>query len=192
MNQSPTLVHTGLTHPNPIPPPPFFKTTPGLKLFARRARDPDSPDGLQEKEVAEIVVLATKLCTDQGGAYPSLDLPTTRPHPTAGRARRDFFPDVYGLQYLAGLIRGGGDEGQEEEDPQPLKGMKIVVNPGHGAGGFFLPVLAACGADTQGSFNIEPDGAFPGCNPNPEDAANMRATVTAVAAHGADLGIILV
>jgi phosphomannomutase len=160
----------------------------GLKLFARRVGDSDTePSGLGEAEVDDLMVLATKLYNDQMGAYPNLDLPTTRPHPT-WRARHDFLPDVYGA-HLANLIRGGGGEGK---DPQPLNGMRIVVNPGHGAGGFFLGVLASCGADTSGSFNVNPDGNFPGGNPNPENAANMQATVAAVAAQGADLGIIFV
>ncbi len=154
----------------------------GLKLFARRVGEGE-PGGLRENEVDALVVLATKLYTDQKGAYPNLDLPTTRPHPT-WRARHDFLPGVYGA-HLAGLIRGGGD-------PQPLQGMRIVVNPGHGAGGFFLGVLASCGADTSGSFNVGPDGNFPGGNPNPEDAGTMQATVAAVAAQGADLGIVFV
>lgn len=130
-------------------------------------------------------MLATKLFNDQRGAYPNLDLPTTRPHPT-WTARHDFLPDVYGA-HLASLIRAQGGD-----DPQPLKGMRIVVNPGHGAGGFFLSVLASSGADTAGSFNVNPDGSFPGGNPNPEDSGNMRATVAAVAAEGADSGIIFV
>lgn len=158
----------------------------GLKLFARRAGRDANPDGLREEEVGQVVVLATKLFNDQRGAYPNLDLPTDRPHPS-WRARHDFLPDVYGLQHLAGLIRDGNGP-----DPQPLRGTKVVVNAGHGAGGFFVRVLAACGAETQGSFYLKPDGAFPGCTPNPEDAGNMLATVAAVAEHGADLGIILV
>lgn len=172
-------MYTRPNQPTPTPTP-----TPGLKLFARHGPNANDPTGLGEDEVDDLIVLATKLYNDQRGAYPNLDLPTTRPHPT-WTARHDFLPDVYGA-YLASLIRAGG------ERPQPLKGMRIVVNPGHGAGGFFLSVLAGCGADTSGSFNVNPDGSFPGGNPNPEDGGNMQATVAAVAAEGADLGIIFV
>lgn len=159
-------------------------TTTGLKLFARHHATED-PAGLGQEEIDDLLVLATKLFNDQRGAYPNLDIPTTRPHLT-WTARYDFLPDVYGA-YLASLIRAqGGDHSQ------PLKGMRIVVNPGHGAGGFFLSVLASCGADTTGSFNVNPDGRFPGGNPNPENDGNMQATMAAVAAEGADLGIIFV
>jgi hypothetical protein len=182
----------------------------GLKLFARRRRspngsgnqnhpnhqhEPEEPGGLEEADIDDLIVLAAKLFSDQHGAYPNLDLPTNRPHPS-WRARHDFLPDVYGA-HLARLIRGGGNGGDDttttdNNDPHPLKGLRIVVNPGHGAGGFFLGVLASCGADTGGSLNVHPDGRFPSGNPNPEDPMTMRATVEAVAAQGADLGIVFV
>lgn len=73
----------------------------------------------------------------------------------------------------------------------PLSGLKILVDAGNGAGGFFVDrVLKPLGADTTGSQFLEPDGRFPNHVPNPEDAAAMQSIRDAVLTHQADLGII--
>ncbi len=72
-----------------------------------------------------------------------------------------------------------------------LKGMKIVVDAGNGAGGFFATeVLAKLGADVSGSQFLEPDGHFPNHVPNPENKAAMASICKRVTETGADLGII--
>ena len=87
--------------------------------------------------------------------------------------------------FLADYIRRGA--GAE----RPLEGMKIVVDAGNGAGGFFATkVLVPLGADVSGSRFLEPDGMFPNHVPNPENAAAMQAVCSAVRETGADLGII--
>ena len=74
---------------------------------------------------------------------------------------------------------------------KPLAGMKILVDAGNGAGGFFATeVLEPLGADTTGSQFLEPDGRFPNHIPNPEDAAAMAATIDAVIANKSDLGVV--
>jgi phosphomannomutase len=74
----------------------------------------------------------------------------------------------------------------------PLKGLKVCVNAGNGAGGFFATsVLAPLGADVSSSINLEPDGAFPNHPANPEDKKHVAATIDAVAASGADVGVML-
>ena len=56
----------------------------------------------------------------------------------------------------------------------PLKGLKVCVNAGNGAGGFFATqVLAPLGADVSSSINLEPDGAFPNHPANPEDKKHV-------------------
>jgi phosphomannomutase len=73
----------------------------------------------------------------------------------------------------------------------PLDGLKIVLDAGNGAGGFFADrVLKPLGANTEGSQFLEPDGNFPNHVPNPEDSAAMRAISDCVKRTGADLGII--
>ncbi len=73
----------------------------------------------------------------------------------------------------------------------PLKGLKIIVDAGNGAGGFFTSqVLNVLGADTNGSQYLDPDGHFPNHIPNPEDEAAMQAVQLATMQNNADLGII--
>ncbi len=73
----------------------------------------------------------------------------------------------------------------------PLKGYKIVVDAGNGAGGFYAKdVLEPLGADITGSQFLEPDGYFPNHIPNPEDETAMQAVCRATVQAGADLGVI--
>ncbi|MCL2155935.1 MAG: hypothetical protein FWH53_09750 [Leptospirales bacterium] len=74
---------------------------------------------------------------------------------------------------------------------KPLKGMKIAVDAGNGAGGFFVEkVLKPLGADTSGSRFLDPDGMFPNHEPNPENNKAMDAIKDAVIQSRSDLGII--
>ncbi len=77
------------------------------------------------------------------------------------------------------------------QDDKPLKGWKIIVDAGNGAGGFFAEkVLNSLGADTTGSQFLEPDGRFPNHIPNPDNKEAMESIKQAVLANEADLGII--
>ncbi len=94
------------------------------------------------------------------------------------------FMDAYS-KILADKIRNATGE------EQPLKGFKIVVDAGNGAGGFYVEkVLKPLGADTAGSRFLEPDGSFPNHIPNPEDKDAMKSITQAVNESKADLGII--
>ena len=94
------------------------------------------------------------------------------------------FMDAY-AQILANKIRTATGE------EKPLEGMRIVVDAGNGAGGFFAEkVLQPLGADTTGSRYLDPDGSFPNHIPNPEDKEAMESITEAVKEVGADLGII--
>ena len=74
---------------------------------------------------------------------------------------------------------------------KPLANLKIAVDAGNGAGGFFAEqVLKALGADTSGSRFLEPDGTFPNHIPNPENKAAMEAAKTATVQSHSDLGLI--
>ena len=74
---------------------------------------------------------------------------------------------------------------------QPLKDLKILVDAGNGAGGFYVEkVLKPLGADTTGSQFIEPDGTFPNHIPNPENKEAMASISQAVINNKADFGII--
>lgn len=87
------------------------------------------------------------------------------------------------------LIQNGINSGINRE--KPLSGMRIIVDAGNGAGGFFVEsVLRPLGADTEGSQFLEPDGMFPNHEPNPENDEAMESIQEAVLRSGADLGII--
>lgn len=78
-----------------------------------------------------------------------------------------------------------------DPDAKPFTGMKIIVDAGNGAGGFFAErLLAPMGADITGSLYLEPDGTFPNHQPNPENAEAMAAITGAVIETKADMGII--
>lgn len=73
----------------------------------------------------------------------------------------------------------------------PLQGLKIIVDAGNGASGFFVDkVLQPLGADTVGSQFLEPDGHFPNHIPNPENKQAMAMLKAAVLKNNADIGII--
>ncbi len=77
------------------------------------------------------------------------------------------------------------------ESEKPLSGLKIVVDSGNGASGFFATdVLQVLGADTNGSQFLEPDGMFPNHIPNPENSVAMEAIQSATVNNKADLGLI--
>ena len=77
------------------------------------------------------------------------------------------------------------------EAEKPLSGLKIVVDSGNGASGFFVSdILQPLGADTTGSQFLEPDGTFPNHIPNPENKQAMKAIQDATVNNKADLGLI--
>lgn len=72
-----------------------------------------------------------------------------------------------------------------------LEGLKIAVDAGNGAAGFFATeILEPLGADVSGSVFLAPNGNFPNHVPNPEDKRAMDAAKRAVQASGSDLGVI--
>ena len=74
---------------------------------------------------------------------------------------------------------------------KPFKNLKIIVDAGNGAGGFFVnDILDPLGADTTGSQFLEPDGMFPNHIPDPENNSAIDSISHAVKANSADLGII--
>ena len=89
-------------------------------------------------------------------------------------AARDVLPD-----YMDALSRRFGAA-------QPLK---IVVDAGNGAMSAVAPeVLRRCGHRVVELF-CEPDGRFPGRDPNPADYSHLTAVCAKVVAEGADFGV---
>lgn len=80
--------------------------------------------------------------------------------------------------------------GADEAD-KPLAGMRIMVDAGNGAGGFYASeVLAPLGADVSPSMNLEPDGNFPVYVPNPESSVMIDSAAERVKQTKADFGIV--
>lgn len=98
----------------------------------------------------------------------------------------DWMPEY--AKFLKDAIRKEVGSGKYD---RPLKGLKIVLNAGNGAGGFFSSVLGNLGADVTGSINIEADGQFPSGVPNPESKDMERETIKGCKDAQADLGIML-
>ena len=126
--------------------------------------------GFEKADIKEILTIAETLYAD--GAD------------TAFAAGKIDFMGVYAAQLVGAIRRGTNKE-------RPLEGMRIIIDAGNGAGGFFeKEVLKKLGADTDGSLFTEPDGRFPNHAPNPEDARAMAHIIDAVKRTNADLGII--
>ncbi len=135
----------------------------GLKFFIREG-------GLEKKNIKDILTIAT-----EAGEFEGLAL---------SNVRKISLMDDY-ANHLVQIIRdGAGGE-------RPLEGLKVVVDAGNGAGGYFVDnVLKPLGADTTGSQFLDPDGSFPNHIPNPEDKDAMDAIIAAVKENSADFGII--
>ncbi|MBR4772566.1 MAG: phosphomannomutase/phosphoglucomutase [Bacteroidales bacterium] len=155
----------------------------GLKFFTPEG-------GLEKGEISRVLEIAagqeaagTAAQAATKGQATAFEAATAGQSGTATVYSRDYMSEY--SAFLADYIRRGA--GAE----MPLEGMKIVVDAGNGAGGFFATkVLAPLGADVSGSRFLEPDGMFPNHVPNPENAAAMQAVCSAVRETGADLGII--
>lgn len=139
----------------------------GFKFFTPQG-------GLEKSDITAILAIAAagNLITNES---------------TGAVSNRDFMR-VYAAQ-LVETIRQGVNHPEHFE--QPLKGLKIVVDAGNGAGGFYVDrVLKPLGADTAGSQFLDPDGTFPNHIPNPENKQAMNAICQAVIDNQADFGII--
>ena len=136
----------------------------GLKFF-------DQDGGLEHEDITEILAMAQRLEASQ--------------NPYEGTK-------IDSLTLYADSLKKKIKEGvSAEEFDQPLKGLKVIVDAGNGAGGFFVDqVLKPLGADTEGSQFLNPDGMFPNHIPNPEDKNAMAAIQSAVLEHKGDIGII--
>lgn len=134
----------------------------GFKFFTKNG-------GVESSDIKEIIAIAES--NEKTG------LPI-------GSVQDGEFMDTYS-KILADKIRKATNE------ETPLKGFKIVVDAGNGAGGFYVDkVLKPLGADTTGSRFLEPDGSFPNHIPNPENEQAMESIMSAVKENNADFGII--
>ena len=136
----------------------------GFKFFSAKG-------GFEKDDIAELLKIAETI--------PDEDMALI----CSAAEKVDFMP-VYAKQLVDAIRRGTGEE-------KPLEGMRIIIDAGNGAGGFFeRDVLLPLGANTAGSLFTEPDGHFPNHAPNPEDERAMAYIINGVKQTHADLGII--
>lgn len=136
----------------------------GLKFFTRDG-------GLDKADIKAILAAATET-----GTFDEVEL---------SNVRKIELMDDYAASLVSNIRKSAG------QGDAPLAGLRIVVDAGNGAGGYFVEkVLKPLGADTAGSQFLDPDGSFPNHIPNPEDPEAMDAIIAAVKNNGADLGII--
>ena len=134
----------------------------GFKFFLQAG-------GLEKQDIKEILTLA--------GGEGHTGLPASSIQPGA-------FMDTYAAILANKVRKATGTE-------RPLEGLRIVVDAGNGAGGFYAEkVLKPLGANTEGSRYLDPDGSFPNHIPNPENEEAMASIMEAVRETKADLGII--
>lgn len=139
----------------------------GLKFFTKEG-------GLNKKDITEILKLAEENAFSESVKVLPL-------------AKWDFIDDY--AAFLVDYIRNNANIVDNFE--KPLAGLKIIVDAGNGAGGFFATkVLNELGANTSGSQFLDPDGNFPNHVPNPEDKEAMQSICDAVIREKADLGVI--
>ncbi len=139
----------------------------GLKFFVEEG-------GLSKKDISAILSVAADTVFEDAKKPGTL-------------RQIDFIAEYAGM--ITDAIRKGVNHPNTYD--KPLQGLKIIVDAGNGAGGFFADqILLPLGADIQGSQFLNPDGMFPNHIPNPENREAMESICKAVLTHQADLGII--
>ncbi|WP_027400250.1 phosphohexomutase domain-containing protein [Anaerovorax odorimutans] len=145
----------------------------GFKFF-------NKDGGLNKKDISQIITYAEEL--EENDANEACN------KAVSGTVIQADLIKVYS-DFLKDKIKEGINHKTNYE--KPLTGLKILVDAGNGAGGFYADkVLAPLGADTSCSQFLEPDGTFPNHIPNPEDKEAMESICRAVIKSKADFGLI--
>lgn len=146
----------------------------GLKFFTRKG-------GLEKEDITALLENAAECGSGEDAAKPGMS--------------EEYISSVKKIDLISIYSKGlrekicAGVSAVKEENA--LSGLKIVVDAGNGAGGFFVEkVLNPLGAETRGSQFLEPDGMFPNHIPNPENPEAMESVKKATVLNHADLGII--
>ncbi|MCQ2547629.1 MAG: phosphomannomutase/phosphoglucomutase [Clostridia bacterium] len=143
----------------------------GFKYFTKEG-------GLNKQDISEIIALAEKESFDE--------IPLFKGNPEDNWHNNDL---MYAYaSHLRNLIM---TQVMADDYIHPLRGLKIMVDAGNGAGGFYAEkVLKPLGADISSSQYLEPDGNFPNHVPNPEDKLAMKMASDQLIKCGADFGLV--
>ena len=145
----------------------------GFKYF-------DKNGGLNKTDISAIIAYA-----ESDAVIENLE---TVSNPSANPAEKRDLIDRYSQHLREKII---AETANSKNPDEPLTGLKIVVDAGNGAGGFYAEkILAPLGADVSASQFLEPDGHFPNHQPNPENKEAMASISKRVVESGADFGLI--
>ena len=140
----------------------------GIKFF-------DKDGGLEHEDITDILELADK---EDAESHKNADITQCHIYNLL---------ETYSAHLRSSICKALG----KKEEEKPLSGLKIIVDSGNGASGFFVKdILDPLGACTQGSQFLEPDGTFPNHIPNPENKEAMKSIQDATVKNKADLGLI--
>ncbi len=131
----------------------------GLKLVREQAKPISADTGLKQIEAM---------------VYSDQVLPTAT---TKGRTVSVSYREQY-IQHLLTYI-----------EPQALKPLKVVMNPGNGCAGIVVQALQDKLPIEIIPMYFEPDGTFPNGIPNPLLSENRQPTIDVLKQHQADLAI---
>ena len=146
----------------------------GLKFFSKEG-------GLEKENVYELLELADrKNCECEDNLRKVLEIKEEKGECTVKNLAQDY------AEYLSNLIIK-----ETDGNKKPLEGLKVVIDAGNGAAGFFaMDVIERLGGNSKGSQFLNPDGTFPNHVPNPEAKEAIESIKKAVLDNNADFGII--
>ncbi len=145
----------------------------GLKFFTTEG-------GLEKTDVVEMLEMGNKkACQCEANLKEALKIEEKK-----GRSYTKNLAEDYAA-YTCEFIR------KETGEEKPLENLKIVIDAGNGAAGFFADkVIEELGGNSEGSQFLNPDGDFPNHVPNPEAKEAIESIKKAVLDNNADFGII--
>ena len=145
----------------------------GLKFFTTEG-------GLEKTDVLEMLEMGNeKSCQCEANLKEALEIGEKKGRSSTKKLAEDY------AEYTCEFIR------KETGEEKPLKDLKIVIDAGNGAAGFFADkVIRELGGNPEGSQFLNPDGDFPNHIPNPEAKEAIESVKKAVLDNNADFGII--
>lgn len=145
----------------------------GLKFFTTEG-------GLEKTDVLEMLEMGNeKSCQCEANLKEALEIGEKKGRSSTKKLAEDY------AEYTCEFIR------KETGEEKPLKDLKIVIDAGNGAAGFFADkVIKELGGNPEGSQFLNPDGDFPNHIPNPEAKEAIESVKKAVLDNNADFGII--
>ena len=145
----------------------------GLKFFTIEG-------GLEKTDVLEMLEMGNeKSCQCEANLKEALEIGEKKGRSSTKKLAEDY------AEYTCEFIR------KETGEEKPLKDLKIVIDAGNGAAGFFADkVIRELGGNPEGSQFLNPDGDFPNHIPNPEAKEAIESVKKAVLDNNADFGII--